>query len=385
MQDTAAHPPSAATRSDCLSDWLRLMHTTGVGPASARLLLRQFERPAAIFAAAPAHLQALVGTALSAALLDPAAGVLRQVDADLAWAGQAGNRLLTIADPAYPALLRHIGDAPPLLYVSGRAELLAGPCLAMVGSRNASVQGASNAQQFAHTLSRAGLTIVSGLALGIDSAAHLGALAGYGATVAVVGTGPDLVYPARNRALWQRISESGCVVSEYAPGTPPLAHNFPQRNRIISGLSAGVLVVEAAARSGSLITARLAASQGREVFAMPGSIHAALAKGCHLLIKEGAKLVESAADVLHELGSVLHTPAPARRSLQDAAAQALPGAPPALLAALGHGPVALDAIALACGCAPHELQAALLELELAGAAERLADGRYQRVLRSPLS
>ena len=385
MQDTAPHSPHAAPQSGQLAGWVRLMQTAGVGPATCRLLLAQFDAPAAVFDAAPARLLALVGPALAQALLLPSDTVLRQVDAALAWADQPGNCILTIADPAYPALLRHIDDAPPVLYVSGRAALLAGPCLAMVGSRNASVQGVSNAQAFAEAFSTAGLTIVSGLALGIDSAAHVGALAaGAGSTVAVVGTGPDLVYPAKNRALWRRIVEAGCVVSEYAPGTPPLAHHFPQRNRIISGLSAGVLVVEAAARSGSLITARLAASQGREVFAIPGSIHAALAKGCHLLIKDGARLVESAADVLQD---VFASPI-ARLAMQDAAAEFASAMAPemaavhaALLAALGHGPLALDALAGACGCAPHELQAGLLELELAGAAERLADGRYQRVVR----
>ena len=260
MQDTASHPP-VATGPD-LAGWVRLTVTPGVGPATCRLLLDSFATPARVFAAPREQLAAMVGSALAQALRHPAAEQLRRVDAALAWAEAPGNAILNLADPAYPPLLRNIADQPALLYVSGRASLLTAPCLAMVGSRNASVQGKINAEVFAQALSMTGLTIVSGLALGIDTAAHVGALQGAGATIAVVGTGPDIVYPARNRELWRRIAGQGCVLSEYAPGTPPLAHNFPQRNRIISGLSAGVLVVEAAARSGSLITARLAAGQG---------------------------------------------------------------------------------------------------------------------------
>lgn len=376
MQDTAPidvpHPPTLAA----LAGWVRLAQTPGVGPATCRLLLDRFGTPAALFDAGGA-VRAMVGAAVAQALLQPPAQVLAQVDAAIAWAQLPANRIVTLHDRLYPAALSHIADAPPLLYVSGRADLLAGPCLAIVGSRNATVQGNINAEVFAQALSMAGLTIVSGMALGIDTAAHRGALQGASSTVAVVGTGPDLVYPARNHALWRSIVELGCVVSEYAPGTPPLAHNFPRRNRIISGLSAGVLVVEAAEKSGSLITARVAASQGREVFAMPGSIHAALSKGCHRLIKEGAKLVDSAADVLQEVrGSPL-----AMLAVQQGLAE--PSAPqhPGLLAAMGHGPLDLDAIAGALGCAPHESAAALLDLELAGAVERLPDGRYQRVVR----
>ena len=379
MQDTASHPP-VATRPD-LAGWVRLTLTPGVGPATCRLLLDSFATPARVFAAPRAQLAAMVGSALAQALRHPADDQLRRVDAALAWAEAPGNAILTMADPAYPPLLRNIADPPALLYVSGRAGLLTAPCLAMVGSRNASVQGKINAEVFAQALSMTGLTIVSGLALGIDTAAHVGALEGAGATIAVVGTGPDIVYPARNRELWRRIAGQGCVLSEYAPGTPPLAHNFPQRNRIISGLSAGVLVVEAAARSGSLITARLAAGQGREVFAIPGSVHSALAKGCHLLIKEGAKLVESAADVLQELRL---SPIARIGMPQEAAAPAEHAEHAALLDAIGHGPLGLDAIALAHGCAPHEAVAALLDLELGGAVERLPDGRFQRVVR-PLS
>ncbi len=375
MQDTAPHPP-LATHSD-LAGWVRLTLTPGVGPATCRLLLDVFQSPSRIFDAPREQLAATAGAALAQALRHPSSELLRRVDAALAWTELPGNSILGGDDPRYPAALRHIADAPAVLYVSGDTALLAGPCLGMVGSRNASVQGKTNAEVFAQALSMAGLTIVSGLALGIDTAAHLGALDGDGSTIAVVGTGPDIVYPARNRDLWRRIAEQGCVLGEYAPGTPPLAHNFPQRNRIISGLSAGVLVVEAAAKSGSLITARLAASQGREVFAIPGSIHSALAKGCHMLIKEGAKLVESAADVLQE---IRHSPI-ARMAAAEAAPMPLQHA--GLLAAIGHGPLDLDAIARAHACAPHEAVAALLDLELGGHVERLPDGRFQRLVRPP--
>ncbi|WP_426194321.1 DNA-processing protein DprA [Massilia sp. DWR3-1-1] len=377
MPGTDPHsPPSAPPPPEQLAHWVRLTLTPGVGPVRGRLLLAHFHHPDAIFAASPPRLGALVGAAVAQALLAPVPAVLRQLEAALAWAGQPGNSIISLHDARYPPALAHIADAPLLLYASGRAALLRGPCLGVVGSRNASVQGKTNAEVMAQALSMAGLTIVSGLALGIDTAAHVGALEGAGSTVAVVGTGPDLVYPARNRALWQRIVEQGCVVSEYAPGTPPLAHNFPQRNRIISGLSLGVLVVEAAAQSGSLITARLAASQGREVLAIPGSIHSALAKGCHLLIREGARLVESAADVLQEI----HGSPIARLGAHEPTREA-PGAHPQLLAAIAHGPLDVETLAHACARAPHEMAVALLELELAGQLERLADGRYQRVLR----
>lgn len=375
MQDTAPHIV-AHNRSASMADWLRLAQTPGVGPATFTLLLDAFGDPAAVLTASPARLATVVGATLARAILQPAATVLRQVEDALAWAARPANHILTRHDRRYPPRLHDIDDPPAVLYASGRVELLSGPCLGIVGSRNASVQGAINAEVFAQALSMAGLTIVSGLALGIDTAAHVGALAGAASTVAVVGTGPDIVYPARNRALWQRIAAHGCVLSEYAPGTPPLAHNFPQRNRIISGLSAGVLVVEAAAKSGSLITARLAASQGREVFAIPGSIHSALAKGCHLLLREGAKLVESAADVLQEIHQ-----SPIVRMASGAGPHIAGGEHADVLTAMGHGPLPLDAIAHACARAPHELATALLELELAGAAERLADGSYQRIVR----
>jgi DNA processing protein len=278
--------------------------------------------------------------------------------------------LLTLQDPDYPPLLAEIPDPPLMLYIRGRAELLHGAALAIVGSRNASVQGQANARAFARALAEAGLTIVSGLALGIDTAAHDGALHGCASTVAVIGTGADRIYPARNAALARRIAQEGCLVSEYPLGTPPRPEHFPQRNRIISGLAAGVLVIEAAAGSGSLITARMAIEQGRDVFALPGSIHAALSKGCHQLIREGAQLVETSTDVLLALSM-----APLVRSMQPAPeALSCP-----LLDILGFDAMHIDAIAAHAGLDATELSAQLLALELDGVVARLPGGMVQRV------
>lgn len=389
MQDTdpiidTASVPSLST--DRLAAWLRLERTPGVGPRSAQTLLAAFGDPEAIFAAGHAALLEHVTPAQARALgVPPSADTLRLLDATLAWLRQPGHGVLALGGPGYPDLLANIPDPPLLLYIKGRAELLAKPGIAIVGSRNASAQGKANAGAFAETLSGAGLCIVSGLALGIDAAAHEGALRGRGSTVAVIGTGPDLVYPSRNRALFERIGEQGCIVSEYPLGTPPLPGNFPKRNRIISGLASGVLVVEAAAQSGSLITARQAAEQGRDVFAIPGSIHAALAKGCHVLIREGAKLVDTAADVLEALAisplvgwsainQTASTPAPV---MQAANAHADAD----LLAALGHEPVEPDMLLMQLDIGAAALSSRLLMLELDGLVERLPGGRVQRVVK----
>jgi DNA processing protein len=374
--------PASPAPAD-LAGWIRLEQTPGVGGGTLRTLIAEFGSPQHIFSVGYRALSVHLAAPLARALCEPpSSDVRRQVDLSLAWLDQPGNYLLTLADPGYPAALAQIPDPPPLLYLKGRPQLLATPMLAIVGSRNASLQGKANAEVFAHALSRAGLTIVSGLALGIDAAAHLGALDGGGATVAVIGTGADIVYPARNHALAHRIAEEGCIVSEYALGTPPLSHNFPRRNRIISGLSAGVLVIEAAAQSGSLITAQLAASQGRDVFAIPGSIHSALAKGCHKLIKEGAKLVESAADVLEELRmSPLATATHATPAEFATTSAAISAAGHALLAAMAHEPVGADALARLVEAEPGQLSLLLLELELCGQVERLPGGLFQRMNR----
>ncbi|WP_317201968.1 DNA-processing protein DprA [Janthinobacterium sp.] len=369
MHATDTPPPAAG--DDALVHWLRLQMTAGVGALTARRLLARFSLPGAIFRAGQAELRELLGAQPADALARTPPRLTAQLDATLAWLALPGNAVLTLGDAAYPPYLLEIPDPPLLLYVRGRAALLSGPALALVGSRNASAQGAANALRFAQALSEAGLCIVSGLALGIDAAAHEGGLRGAGSSIAVIGTGADRQYPAANGALARRIAAEGCIVSEYALGTPALAANFPRRNRLISGLARGVLVVEAAAQSGSLITARLAAEQGREVFAIPGSIHAALAKGCHALIKQGAKLVETAADVLQEL----NLPAP------PAAAQApaAPAADAALLALLGHDPASADTLAARAGLDVAGVVGRLLALELDGRVERLPGGVFQRL------
>jgi DNA processing protein len=355
--------------------WLRLTATAGLGPRTARHLLSSFGLPDAIFAAGPEALRRAVPEPLAQLLAAaPTPEVQSLIDATEHWlAASPQHALVTLADAAYPQLLLATADPPPVLYAVGRLELLQRPSLAIVGSRNATRQGVLHAEAFAAALARSGVTIVSGLALGIDAAAHRGALdadsdAG---TIAVVGTGVDAIYPASNRALTHRIRAEGLVLSEFALRTPAIAHNFPRRNRIIAGLARGVLVVEAALRSGSLITARLAADAGREVFAIPGSIHSPLARGCHRLIREGAKLVESAQDIAEELG--LDRPATA------AEAPATTGPHAELLDLLGHDPVDLDTLAQRSGRDAATLAADLLELELAQDVERLPGNRYQRL------
>lgn len=379
MQDTAPHPN--AERAALIADWLRLEQADGVGCRSAHALLSAFGSPAAIFRAAPAALAAHVSPGQARALCAPVTPALAAlVEATLAWLEQPGHHLLTFHDPLYPASLAEIPDPPLLLYAAGRIEMLARPLVAVVGSRNASVQGKLDAESFSAALSSAGLCVVSGLALGIDTAAHDGALRGPGATIAVVGTGLDRVYPARNRQLAHRIAEHGCLLSEYALGTPPLAANFPRRNRVISGLAAGVLVIEAAAQSGSLITAQMAAEQGREVFALPGSIHSALAKGCHRLIRDGAQLVETVDEVLLAMrASPLAAIGQEHGQKRDAGPDKTAEEDADLLAALGHEPVALDDLLERLGADAGELGGRLLGLELAGLVAQLPGGRVQRI------
>ncbi|MES2832043.1 MAG: DNA-processing protein DprA [Pseudomonadota bacterium] len=381
------------TAAQDLPAWLRLAATTGVGPDTARKLLGAFGLPENIFSADTVALAKVVSARVAQALLAPTSTTTQAlIDRTLTWAGEPGNHVLTLGDPAYPARLLEIADPPIMLYVKGRIELLAKGSLAVVGSRNATAQGLANAEEFSAALGGSGLTIVSGLALGIDTAAHRGSLraavsspATAGSTIAVIGTGADIVYPARNRALAHEIAEYGCIVSEYPLGVPAISSNFPRRNRIISGLAQAVLVVEAAARSGSLITARMAAEQGRDVFAIPGSIHSPLAKGCHQLIKQGAKLVESAQDVLEELQSV---DLPCVR-LTTHVEPTVPAEPDLLtvventtnpvLHAIGFDPVRHDDLASRCGLTSAELAAQLLTLELEGKIEMLAGGAYQRI------
>jgi len=289
------------------------------------------------------------------------------------WLTQPGHHVLTLADPAYPPRLSNIPDPPPVLYVCGNCALLSRPALAIVGSRSPTPRGLRDARAFAQALSESGLCIVSGLALGIDAAAHRGGLDGGASSIAVVGTGLDRIYPSRNAELARDLGERGALVSEFPLGTPPLRANFPRRNRIISGLSLGCLVVEAALHSGSLITAKEAAEQGREVFAVPGSIHAALSKGCHWLIKQGAKLAENAQDVLEELGVGSGPPVPKGPRAADA-----PDAAGArLLTALGDDTLTVDALCERVGLTAEVASAMLLTLELDGYVARLAGGFYQ--------
>ncbi len=353
-----------------LASWLRLTLTPGVGPRTAQLLLKTFGSPEAACTAGTAALEKVVPRAVATALASGSREAA--IERHLAWAEQPGNHVVTLADDDYPHALLEIGDPPVVLFAKGRRELIAAPSIAIVGSRNATPQGLATAKAFARALSDAGLVITSGLALGIDAAAHEGGLEGSSSTIAVTGTGLDIVYPARNRALAHRIAERGVMMSEFALGTGAIAHNFPRRNRLISGLARGVLVVEAAVKSGSLTTARFAAEQGREVFAIPGSIHSPVSRGCHALIKQGAKLVESAQDVLEELRIAHARPEP--EAERDPEATLDP-----LLTHLGHDPCDLDTLAARSGLGVDVLIARLLELELEGQVASLPGGRYQRL------
>jgi DNA processing protein len=362
-----------------LPHWITLAETAGVGRITGHALVQAFGSPSKVLSAGFSALRQHVPEAVARALCaPPTPHMAATVATTLAWLGQPQHQLVPFSHSDFPAALRAIPDPPLMLYCDGDLTLLSCPMLAIVGSRNASAQGKANAEAFARALSGAGLTIVSGLALGIDAHAHAGGLQGAGSTVAVIGTGADLVYPRRHQQLSRDIASRGCVVSEYSLGTPVLASNFPQRNRIISGLALGVLVVEAAAKSGSLITARMALEQGREVFAVPGSIHSALSKGCHQLIKEGAALVETADDVLRQL----RLPAPVRVAADEGGNDEGGSGPERpLLHALGHDPVHPDALQQRLGCAPGLLSAQLLALELAGRIERLPGGLVQRLSR----
>jgi DNA processing protein len=370
------------TNTEELAAWIRLMDTEGVGPQTARELLTRFGLPSEIFGAGFFALQKCVPEKIAYAICAPVSDALQaRINRTLAWADHADNHVLTLADYRYPKALLNITDPPPVLYAKGDISLLTRPSIAIVGSRNATTQGMQNAERFAQVLSAARLTVISGLALGIDAAAHRGALLhnrdthDRGSTVAVTGTGLDLVYPARHRELAHQIAEVGCLLSEYPLGTPAIASNFPRRNRIISGLSMGVLVVEAAAQSGSLITARSALEQGREVFAIPGSIHSPLSKGCHMLIRQGAKLVESAQDILEELRwnrGNLSAPAHNETPQTDSSLQHL-------LDVAGYDPVSIDQLLQRSDWSVAEVQAGLLTLELNGQMELLPGGQYRRI------
>jgi len=375
---------------DELAGWLRLSTTVGLGRASARKLLKALGSPERVLAAGDDTLRSLCGPDAVHALRANAAAHARQVDATLQWLAtstdDAPRDIVVLGDSRYPPLLLQTADPPLLLFTLGRVELLATAGVAIVGSRDATPQGMDNAREFARAFSTQGVTVVSGLAKGIDGAAHDGALAGRGSTVAFVGTGLDRVFPSGHADLMRRIAQQGLVASEYPLGSSAMPDNFPRRNRLIAGITRGTLVVEAALQSGSLITARLAAECGRDVFAIPGSIHSPQSRGCHRLIQEGAKLVESADDVLRELQPGA-APARARLSPPQASlfAQAVEpdagqadGPDAALRAALGHDPVSFDALSARTGLPADQLAARLLDLELAGVVQRLPGGLLQR-------
>ncbi|MBX3608403.1 MAG: DNA-processing protein DprA [Hydrogenophaga sp.] len=359
---------------DELAAWLRLLLTPGLGRATTRRLLAAFGLPQAVWDQSESTWATVVGGPLAATMTREPEGFEAAVEAHARWLDvDEAHHLVTLGDARFPSNLLQQADPPIALFVHGNLDpLLSNPCVAIVGSRNPTPQGTQNAHAFGKALAQSGLCVVSGLALGIDGAAHTGALDGGGPTIAFVGTGIDRVYPARHRALAHRIVEQGALVSEYLLGTPPLAPNFPSRNRLIAGASLGTLVVEAALQSGSLITARLASEMGREVFAIPGSIHATQARGCHALIRQGAKLVESAQDVLEELQLGGRTPSDNPVVIDSAASNPL-------LEAMGHDPVGLDALQARTGLDTAHLQAQLLDLELAGEVARLPGGLLQRL------
>jgi DNA processing protein len=363
LENTGSSTPEEATL------WIGLSLIDGLGAQSYRGLLSHFGTPENIYATPRSELRQVVSEVVAQRISEgPNA---ESIAPALAWLDHPGNRLVTLADAHYPRALLEISDPPPLLYCKGRIELLNASSIAVVGSRNSTPQGEKTAEAFSQALSESGYCIVSGMALGIDGAAHRGALQGRGSTIAAVGTGLDIVYPAKHRQLAHEIAEKGLIVSEFPLGTPSMAQNFPRRNRIISGLARGCLVVEANLQSGSLITARLAAEQGREVFAIPGSIHSPVAKGCHQLIKQGAKLVDSIHDILEELGGGPPLP----KTAKDTAAHT----DNPLLEKMGYDPITIDGLIERSGLTSESLSSMLLMLELEGKVATLPGGRYQRL------
>ncbi|MBK1671724.1 DNA-protecting protein DprA [Ectothiorhodospira shaposhnikovii] len=363
-----------------LAPWLHLWHAPGVGPVTFTRLLQAHATPQGVLAAGR--------TAWQQAGLSPEAMAFLEQDtppgiqADLDWVCRDGHHILTLEDPRYPPRLKNTPAPPPVLYVVGDPQVLSWPMLAVVGSRHPTPGGRETAAAFSAHLARRGLVIASGLAKGIDAAAHEGTLAAQGLTVAVTGTGPDRIYPAAHRALAHRIVAEGAMVTELPTGTPVTPQNFPRRNRILAGLAVGTLVVEAATRSGSLITARLAAEQGREVFAIPGSIHNPLARGCHRLIREGAKLVETADDILEELGDLLPPHARQSRLMEPPAApdQDMPDEDHVrLLEAMGYDPVSVDQLVARTTLTVGAVSSMLLLMELRGQVASLSGGRYVRL------
>jgi DNA processing protein len=371
---------TAEAHEDDVALWVALSLIKGLGSATLCQLLSQFGSPDAIFSANKSQLSEVVDQKLANAIhqgLDK-----ESIASTLTWLQDEQNHLITLADATYPQQLLEITSPPAILYAKGSPQLLNTPCIALVGSRNATPQGEKNAEVFSENLCSKGITVVSGMALGIDGAAHRGALKANGATIAVVGTGLDIVYPAKHKTLAHQIASQGLILSEFPLGTPSMAQNFPRRNRIISGLSLGCLVIEANIDSGSLITARLATEQGREVFAIPGSIHSPLSKGCHQLIKQGAKLVESIDDVLSEIhldSSKNKASSVSPNGLIPERANISPEAN-AVLALMGFEPIEFDNMMTLTGLTASALSTMLTLLELDGKICHLQGGKYQRII-----
>ena len=369
-----------------ISQWLSLNQTLGLGNATLCQLLAKLGSPEGIFSAKLSQLREIVDD-------DIAQKISKGVDAEaitptLKWLEKDNAHIVTLSDDTYPQKLLEINNPPAVLYAIGNLNWLNHPSIAMVGSRSATPQGEKNAEEFAKSLCEQGLCVISGMALGIDGAAHRGALKANGATIAVVGTGLDIVYPARHRDLAHKIAERGLILSEFPLGTPSKAQNFPRRNRLISGLSLGCLVVEANIDSGSLITARLAAEQGREVFAIPGSIHSPVTKGCHQLIKQGAKLVESVQDILEEINwTAIVNSLPSKNSLPSISPNGLladlsPNSVQAntVLDLMGFDPVNFENVRTLSGLTTETLSSMLMLLELENKITSLAGAHYQRLI-----
>ena len=360
-----------------LSLWITLNQIPGLGNAGLCQLLAKFGSPDAIFSASVSQLREIVDAEIAQKIT---AGVdMDAIAPTLNWLKKDNAQIVTFADSAYPKQLLEISNPPAVLYAIGNLRWLNHPAIAIVGSRSATPQGEKNAEDFAESLCNQGLCVVSGMALGIDGAAHRGALKANSATIAVVGTGLDIVYPARHRDLAHKIAERGLIISEFPLGTPSKAQNFPRRNRIISGLSLGCLVVEANIDSGSLITARLATEQGREVFAIPGSIHSPVTKGCHLLIKQGAKLVESTQDILEELKNVLLGDSPYGLSSNLNSEATTDSEPNTVLTCMGFDPINFETLRTLSGLTTEALSSMLMVLELESKITTLAGGKYQRL------
>jgi len=362
-------PQGCGSTDQELIAWLTLFHTPKFGPKTANKLLQRFSSAREILE----YRHEISSATLRNALLQPNH---QAIDADLTWLSQSGSHhIIHFAHPDYPKLLKNINDPPLVLFINGDQDCLGLPQLGIVGSRNPSATGLETAHNFALELAKSGLTINSGLAIGIDAAAHTGALHANAQTIAVIGSGLDNIYPAKNNRLAQRISQQGAVISEFSPGTLPIASNFPRRNRIISGLSVGILVIEAAYRSGSLITARLAAEQGREVFAIPGSIHNPMVRGNHRLIRSGACLVETTHDIVSELssllGSLVITPKPSKHPISSQNNEPF-------MEYIDYDPVTINTLISRSGLTAERVSAMLSSLEIQGSIVALPGGRVCR-------